>query len=72
MMLAPREPRRAPTSRASPDPLKGPSPAPMMQLPACLGVEAIRDSVHPPRLALLIPTDPHVVPEQDPRPSTEG
>ena len=34
MMLAPREPGRAPTSRASPDPLKGPSPAPVMQLPA--------------------------------------
>ena len=32
-MLAPREPRRAPISCASPDPLKGPSPAPVTQLP---------------------------------------
>lgn len=55
-----------------PDPPEGPSSAPVTQLPTWAGVEAIRDSVHPPRLVLLIPTDPHVVPEQDPGLSTEG
>lgn len=53
-------------------PLKGPSSAPVTQLPTWAGVEAIRDSVHLPSLALLIPTDPHVIPEQDPGLSTEG
>lgn len=36
-------------------PLKGPSSAPVTQLPTWAGVEAIRDSVHPPRLVLHSP-----------------
>ena len=68
----PRNPGGSPSHVLPLIPLKGPSSAPVTQLPTWAGVEAIRDSVHLPSLALLIPTDPHVIPEQDPGLSTEG
>lgn len=58
MMLGPPGTREGPHLTCFPDPPERPLIGSVTQLPTWAGVEAIRDSVHPPRLMLLIPTDP--------------